>query len=128
MSNISVKSRATSNPNILCPGSPALVPQTDVRQLSGLRRLARSGFLPGGRQCFLLILENWASDHFPRRAKYTAMLALSSLECRKLNAPFLPLHYCFTGLSKPKLKMVSAVFQPPADPYLASLRDYLSTC
>lgn len=120
MSNSSVKSRATSNPRsgILSPGSLASVPQKDVRLVLGLKRLARSSLLSRGRHCLQYGLPSDVRElniiPFWCRARYTTTLALSSpvwkLPVTQLHS--YPLHSYCARFSKPKLKMVSAVFQP----------------
>lgn len=137
MSNNSVKSRATSNPSsgIFSPGRLASVPQKDVRLVLGLKRLARSSLLSRGRHCLqyglpfdvreLTIIPFWC------RARYTTMLALSSLECGNCLSPnSTPTHSIPTavGSQNQSLKWFLLSFSQPADPYLASLGDSLSIC
>lgn len=136
MSNINVKSRATFNPSpaILIPGGLALVLQVEVQwcQVSeGWPGVALSQ--EEDTACsmdFLLILEDWTSNHFQRRARHTAVLALSAsgvqTACRSLHSPSSTPTSC--GCQNQTLKWFLLSFSRLADPYLASLGDSLSTC
>lgn len=137
MSNSRIKPRAISNPSsgILSPGSLASVPQKDVWLVLGLKRLAQSSLLSRGRHCLQYGLPFDVRElniiPFRSRARYTTMLALSSLECGNwLSLNSTPSHSTPTALSSQNqsLRWFLLSFSQPADPYLASLGDSLSIC